>query len=334
MKTHPRICSFGSNILLKHLTALQQEAPGVRAAEDIEHIHRMRVASRRLRAALPLFADCFGRKRVETWSAHIRNLTIALGASRDTDVQIEAIVEVDASLSDARLHAGLRRLILRLRQQRQELQAGVTAALDELEGDNFYADMQSALLMAQLPVELGAPQPHELYTRAASAISARLDDFLAYEIYIQRPECVAELHAMRIAAKKLRYTIETFASLYPAGLEPYLGAVKANQELLGNIHDCDVWLNLLPEFSKAEKARSLLYFGHANAYNPLIPGLVFFENNRRQEREAQYQEFLRGWENWTALTIWNELRRVIASPLQGIVFPPAPAFTPSMPNTD
>ena len=54
------LCLYGSQVLLNHLTALESEMEGVRTAgADIEHIHRMRVATRRLRATLPLFSACF-----------------------------------------------------------------------------------------------------------------------------------------------------------------------------------------------------------------------------------------------------------------------------------
>ena len=58
-------CIFGVQRLLPLLDAFSKEIDGVRTAQDIEHIHRMRVASRRLRAALPLFASCFPEKKYQ-----------------------------------------------------------------------------------------------------------------------------------------------------------------------------------------------------------------------------------------------------------------------------
>ena len=81
-------CYFGKQRLLPLLEAFAKESDGVRAAEDIEYIHRMRVASRRLRAALPLFRSCFPAKNYARWSEEIREITRALGEARDTDVQI------------------------------------------------------------------------------------------------------------------------------------------------------------------------------------------------------------------------------------------------------
>jgi CHAD domain-containing protein len=70
------------------LEAFEKEIEGVRAAEDIEYIHRMRVASRRLRAALPLFLSCLPQKQYARWMKEITGITRALGEARDADVQI------------------------------------------------------------------------------------------------------------------------------------------------------------------------------------------------------------------------------------------------------
>ena len=68
---------------------LARQLDGVRAAEDIEYVHRARVATRRLRASLAMFGQCFAPKRVKRWRKAIRRLTGSLGDARDRDVQIE-----------------------------------------------------------------------------------------------------------------------------------------------------------------------------------------------------------------------------------------------------
>ena len=79
-------CLFGAEALLGRLQELTKEIEGVRAAEDIEYIHRMRVASRRMRAAFALFESCLPRKRQADWQLEIKRITRALGAARDLDV--------------------------------------------------------------------------------------------------------------------------------------------------------------------------------------------------------------------------------------------------------
>ncbi len=92
-----------------------------------------------------------------------------------------------------------------------------------------------------------------LLDRAARLIGLRLDEFLAYEPFLASPDRVYELHEMRIAAKRLRYTMEIFQDAYTlhtrvgAEFAQSLEAVKAIQEYLGALHDADVLVPRLLE---------------------------------------------------------------------------------------
>ena len=88
---NPGLAVFAAQQLIPRLDAMSREVEGVRAGEDIEYLHRMRVASRRLRAALPIFAPCLPRKKYGRWLADIRRITRVLGDARDADVQIAAL---------------------------------------------------------------------------------------------------------------------------------------------------------------------------------------------------------------------------------------------------
>jgi CHAD domain-containing protein len=81
------------------------------------------VASRRLRAALPLFQTCLPEKKYASWSNKSVLVTQALGEARDTDVQLEALENFYRALPEARYRSGINRLMLRLRQKRQKLNA-------------------------------------------------------------------------------------------------------------------------------------------------------------------------------------------------------------------
>ena len=321
-KPDPLACSYGASVLLKHLTALRQEIPGVRTAEDIESIHRMRVASRRLRSAIPLFARCFRKKQVRLWLHEIKGITRALGAARDADVQLAVLEKTTRNLTEEKVKPGLRRLALRIYQQRQKLQAPILKALDKLEKDGFYIILERDLNQVLPGLTQETPFPHALYVSAAGAIQERLDEYLAYEPYVHRPECVLELHAMRIAAKQLRYTMEVFAAIYPGELQIYLQAVKASQEFLGDIHDCDVWQDFLPQFIEEERQRTIEYFGHANPLHPLMPGFEYFRQNRRDFRDKQYQELRRKWEQWKEKNLWDELSQAITAFSHTDLYPP------------
>jgi CHAD domain-containing protein len=91
---------------------------GVLDLEDVERVHDMRVATRRLRAALEIFEDCFPRKRHRKALKRVKKLADALGERRDLDVEIELLQELSGEAADEDREA-LAALIeeLRLRQR-------------------------------------------------------------------------------------------------------------------------------------------------------------------------------------------------------------------------
>ena len=308
---------FGAEALLKRLQALTQEMDGVRLAQDIECVHRMRVASRRLRNALALFEECMPRKKLPDWQKQIRRITRALGTVRDTDVQIDWLDEILRDLADARHKAGIERLRLRLRQRREQLQADVVHTLDQLVASQVVGEMEQTLRQDLVQARLGqvkADSPY-VYARAHAAIALRLEEFLAYETCVRQPEQVEELHAMRIAAKRLRYTLEVFAPLYEDNLKEPLKAAREAQDVLGDIHDCDVWGQYLPQFMEEERARTLEYFGHARSWGRLALGLLYLHQDRQQHRAERYQGFVEFWERTRKRDVWGQLRRTLQSRL-------------------
>jgi CHAD domain-containing protein len=76
-------------------------------------------------------------------------------------------------------------------------------------------------------------------------ISARVHELLQWEPYLKDPVRVAELHQMRIGAKRLRYTLELFAPALGGLLPSAIERIKVLQDLLGDIHDLDVVTPLL-----------------------------------------------------------------------------------------
>src|SRR5574340_240314 len=143
-KENPNLQLYGAGILLTHLTSLVQEMSGVRRGDDIEAVHSMRVATRRLRATLPLFGPSLAGKRHLEWIKTARGITRALGEARDSDVQIEHVSAFLAPLQPP-YRSGARRLLLRLKQQRIALQPKVLKALDKFEKSGLVTEMAQKL---------------------------------------------------------------------------------------------------------------------------------------------------------------------------------------------
>ena len=308
-------CLFGARYMLTQVKALQNEIQGALVGEDIEHVHQMRVASRRMRNGLNLFEDCLSKKKALSWRKEIRKITKALGNARDLDIQIDLLNRCYEQGLEDRIKPGYNRLLLRLKQRRALAQDKVNRTLENLQEGRILDSMEKrlkAMIAGSEHVYLYTPS---LFQHAYEAISSNLDEFLSYESYIHDPENIEELHAMRIVGKHLRYTMEVFGPIYGTTLDPHIRAMKDVQDLLGDIHDNDVWIDWLPKFVEIEQERIEDYFGNTGPLKRLLPGLDYFLEDRKRVREQQYHAFLSTWETLKYEKAWSILIEIIEAPI-------------------
>lgn len=306
---------YGARTIYRYLSDMQSEVEGVISNDDIEFVHRMRVATRRLRSALAVFRDCIPKKEYKLYSKDIRAVTKALGAARDLDVQIELLEKLSPNFADPRLSPGIKRLQLRLKQQREAAQTQVVEAMKILEADETLLNIArwaAPWLEKAESIYLYSPALFEL---AFTAIKFRLQELLVYDEVVRDPENVSELHSMRISAKRLRYTMETFESLYGDQIKAYINQTKKLQDLLGSIHDADVWMLMIPKFINEEEQRMKTYFGHSRPLRRLLPGLRAFAENRKAERDQDYASFIKEWDKTLETGLWDKLETLINAPL-------------------
>lgn len=320
-------CYFANQRLFPLLEAFAKETDGVRAAEDIEYIHRMRVASRRLRAALPLFRSCFPQKNYNRWCEELREITRALGEARDTDVQIAYLNKYQKRAEkawkvrkpdrggDAPTIPAVRYLVFDLQKRRGVLQKEVISALDSLEKSRVIDAMRDAFSQP-LPLLRGVQKQSLAYgisPVAALRIEERLCAFLAFELWVSHAEAVAEHHATRIAAKKLRYTLEVYASVYRLNLKKPISRVKAVQEILGDLHDCDVWIDTITRLLLRERSHLRTENEEKRPDTFTLSSLKIFLAEREKERQQLYRHFVRYWVSLKRAHIWDALRTSLDS---------------------
>jgi CHAD domain-containing protein len=98
---------------------LFEHADGVLDTSDIERVHDMRVATRRLRAALEIFEPCFPAKPYARALSEVKRLADALGERRDRDVAIAALHNFNDQMS-APDRCGIASLIEQLRTEQEK----------------------------------------------------------------------------------------------------------------------------------------------------------------------------------------------------------------------
>jgi len=124
--------SFGSaarRVVKVRAKEVFKQADGVLDLGEVEHVHDMRVATRRLRAALEIFEDCFPRKRHRKALKKVKALADALGERRDLDVEIELLEGLcgeNASEDRKALEALIEDLRARQQQANEDLAPFVT----------------------------------------------------------------------------------------------------------------------------------------------------------------------------------------------------------------
>jgi len=309
----PEVCLFASEAPTKRVWALLDEAAGVRENRDPECLHRMRVASRRLRNALSLFGGCFPEEERKRWEKEARKVGRALGEARDADVQAASVAALVKNLGDRRLRPGAERLLLRLKQRRERLQPKVLRALDELEESELKNGFPEALRGLSARMRLSLPEPAEgmetVRGAAVELLVRRAVELEAFQPVADHPERVEELHAMRIAVKRLRYTLEIFRSLFEGAAEPVLETLKKLQDLLGEVHDCDVWIEFLPLFLEKERRRTFRYFGHERPMARLRPGIGFLQEEFHRRRAERFEEFRDFWRKNQEAVGWKGFAR-------------------------
>ncbi len=323
-------CSYGFRYIRKSWLALVSEAEGARIGEDPEHVHRMRVASRRLRAAMPIFRSCFPEKKYRKWRKEIKNITRSLGEARDLDVQIAFLEdylrgmagdlqghETAGGLPEERPRDVLTLLGL-LQQKRELVQPAVEAAGASLREGGILEEF-GVVLSSYREGETSAGEYGTLHRRARKTISARITNLLAYEPFVHDPDAVPRHHEMRIAAKRLRYTLETFNRFYSGSLKPYIQDVRTLQDIIGQLHDCDVWIGCLPRFLHESQSGESELTGEippGSGHDRVgIPGLL---ENRKFERARLYRTFVEMWDGLRDTGYFETLQELIAQAPPGM----------------
>ncbi len=307
----PTLQSFAADIMLRQLQLMQDEIQGVTEASDIECIHRMRVASRRLRAAQAVFDPILFKRKAGDWESVIKKVTRSLGMARDLDIQIETIRRFRLMVADPKSQPGANRLFLRLLQSRANTQKKVIRVVKDFSNEKVVDQFRNRLQKIT-PIPEATSEPTLALKRlSADSIVQKLDILLSYEPFVDYPEKITELHSMRIAAKRMRYTLELFAPLVKDGYKNWLKPLKEIQDLLGYVHDCDVWIEFIPGFLQEEKALTKAYFGNLTGFKKVVPGVEVFLENRKADRNRRYQEFNLIWHRSTGKNIWEKLRQKV-----------------------
>ena len=294
----PGFCILGAETLLTRIKELENQVDGAKKNEDIEHIHKLRVASRRLRAALNIFEECFPRKRMKVWRRAVKNLTTSCGAARDADVLIVFLENYSTHL-EPRAAGGIEYLIRIQKARRLLMQSDVVKVLDSLKASGVLFDLSDVCSAIERSKDNGniSIKTISTYKKAHNRIVARLDELLALSRFVHDRSAIIKHHELRIAAKRLRYTMEIFSTIYKNGLKDQIALMKQFQDVLGEMHDYYVWTQDL------------------RAHRLEIPAHVRYGLNRLlvhlgKQRASRYRNFVSLWDETKANELFTMIRQL------------------------
>lgn len=231
--------------LRRQLTAFVAHEPGTRLGEDPEELHDMRVATRRLRAALDLFGDALPQTAQEA-RAELGWLGRLLGTVRDLDVQLarrDAEVRLTAGLFGDEEGHPLDALFSRIATDRAQARRDLLQALDSDRCERLLGalvglardEASEPTLEAQPAAVLVLPELVNRRHRSASKAAHRA----------HRTGAPEDFHRLRIRCKRLRYCVEFATDLYGRRAQSYVRRLVKLQDMLGALQDGEVAIHRL-----------------------------------------------------------------------------------------
>jgi len=234
-------------LLERRARALRRQLAAAVAGKD-KGVHQARVASRRLREALPVLTQGLQRTKAPKAKRKVRRLTQALGTVRELDVTLHLIDELAERPGIPRpALTEVRANVIEAREKRRRVM------LDRLSKVNTH---KLSRRLIEVRNALATPTPGHNW-RAALALrvvrrARRLEKAIEHAGQIYAPEA---LHLVRIAAKKLRYSLEIADESGAAPCKETLKTIKRVQDTLGRLHDLQVLQHHVAAVGAAPRAR-------------------------------------------------------------------------------
>jgi CHAD domain-containing protein len=255
--------------------------------DDAEHIHQLRVGTRRAGAALHICSLCLPKKTFKKMRKRLRKLRRAAGAARDWDVFGATLVERELHVTTAQ-RPGLDFLLGYSQGQRLAAQAALEEAasgapfdFEQLVADTLAAVHQpDAGQSAQVLRELARPWLSNMLCELHAAASDNLEQY-------------EHLHRVRILGKRLRYGMEVFASCFPDEFKHhYYPMIEDMQEILGRANDSHV---AGPRLAHLRELLRVTQPAMWKRFRAGIEGLLRYHQRRLPE---QQRLFLKWWGQW------------------------------------
>jgi CHAD domain-containing protein len=240
---------YAHTVIEQQFHALTKQKQHVLADQDPEHLHKMRVAARRLQSALQVFENAIKLPK-DAQLNQVRSLGKALGKLRDLDVQSAAIKDHYYPLLNSSEQEIVHLLLKQLEKNRCQAFVEVESILTRSPYKKIksaYTDWLSCPLygaIAQLPLAIAIP---DLVNPLLSVLLLHPGWLVSTQMLQRSPDTATHrtLHDLRKAFKAVRYQSEFFETFYDSTFQDWIEELKTSQENLGKVNDGYVLLRML-----------------------------------------------------------------------------------------
>ena len=301
-----------------HYARMMAHEAGTRSGDDPEDLHDMRVATRRMRAALRVFAGHVDPAAVRPIERGLRHTGRVLGAVRDLDVIHEKTMRYVDALPEERRHE-LDPLLDAWRAERDEARARMLAYLD---GDKYrrfterFARFLDEPCAAEMPAltDRGDAIAHRVADVLPAVIYERMGAVWAYAGPLAEPGTpLVRYHRLRISGKFLRYTLEFFEEVLDADAKSLVKAVKELQDHLGDLQDAVVSSGVLRTFLTWGTWQRPQRSGRLEPPAVVAPGAATYLAFRQQELQRLVDTFPETWQKVNGPGFGQRLADVVAA---------------------
>ncbi len=298
-----RFVDAAHRVMRLHFTRFLWHEPGTRLGMDPEHLHNMRVASRRLLAALWVFRGALPERRAAVFKREFKWVAKTLGQVRDLDIAIKRLEDESQSLPEEELKA-LKVYKDYLNDQREAAHRRVLAVLDCSEFEQIKAKMERYLSKGPPSQTVAADAETPAQVAASRMFLSSLTDIRkkAKNISPSSPDEV--LHAFRRKCKRMRYQGEFFTPLYGNPAKKIAARFIDMQDILGAHQDTVVSNKILNEFVKIDPRPR-----EATDYLYLALGRIMAHRARLAKK--QRADFFKAWKSFDRKKNFAKLRKRI-----------------------
>ena len=301
----------GRKIIHFHFLEMVKHEAGTLLGEEIEELHDMRVATRRMRAAFDIFGTYFDFKTIHPILQGLKATGRILGEVRDLDVFLEKANTFLERLPIEQ-RSGLNPLLDHLRARLDRARQGLVNHLNS----QVYLDFKTIFTlfletpgMGVIRLRKGAPVQTTVRFLAPPLIYSRLASVMAFDSILNTAS-YAQLHALRIEFKKFRYTLEFFKEVLGEESLPIIDEIKKLQDHLGELNDanvaCQTITRLLKKWDIDESSSPLL-----NRLNP--EPVVNYLAYHYAERHRLMVAFPEIWQQFSRPELRQNLAKAVSS---------------------